>query len=102
VDPDILRAGLAHVATGAAEAGRGLADLDVALWAPPPVALDGELARAPPRGAGGPPPAPSAAGPLQRRGPAGGRAPAARVRCLAARHRRLPTSRAGAGSSGPA
>lgn len=45
VDPDILRAGLAHVATGAAEAGRGLADLDVALWAPTSVALDGELAR---------------------------------------------------------
>lgn len=45
VDPDILRAGLAHVATGAREAGRRLADLDVALWAPTSVAADGDLAR---------------------------------------------------------
>ena len=45
VDPDILKAGLAHVAAGAREAGRSLADLDVALWAPTSVSEDGDLAR---------------------------------------------------------
>ncbi len=45
VDPDILRAGLAHVAAGAQAAGRTLEDLDVALWAPMSVARDGALAR---------------------------------------------------------
>jgi 5,10-methylenetetrahydromethanopterin reductase len=45
VDPRILRAGLAHVATGARETGRALGDLDIALWAPTSVARDRALAR---------------------------------------------------------
>jgi 5,10-methylenetetrahydromethanopterin reductase len=45
VDPDILRAGLGHVAAGARESGRALGELDVALWAPMSVARDGALAR---------------------------------------------------------
>lgn len=45
VEPDILKAGVARVAAGAREAGRSLADLDVALWAPTSVSEDGDLAR---------------------------------------------------------
>ncbi len=45
VVPDILRAGLTHVAAGAAASGRTLDDLDVALWAPMSIARDGALAR---------------------------------------------------------
>jgi 5,10-methylenetetrahydromethanopterin reductase len=45
VDPDILRAGLGHVAAGARESGRALGDLDIGLWAPMSVARDGALAR---------------------------------------------------------
>jgi 5,10-methylenetetrahydromethanopterin reductase len=44
-DPGILRAGLGFVAAGAAEAGRRLADLDVAVWAPMSVGPDRMLAR---------------------------------------------------------
>jgi 5,10-methylenetetrahydromethanopterin reductase len=43
--PEILRAGLAAVAAGAAETGRRLADLDVAIWAPMSVGPDRALAR---------------------------------------------------------
>lgn len=43
--PPILEAGLRCVAAGAAESGRRLADLDVVLWAPMSIALDGGLAR---------------------------------------------------------
>lgn len=43
--PDILRAGLEHVAAGARASGRALADLDVALWAPMSIGPDGALAR---------------------------------------------------------
>src|SRR5206468_10249853 len=32
--PDIVRAGLGHVAVGAEQAGKRLADLDIAIWAP--------------------------------------------------------------------
>jgi len=45
VDPEILRAGLGCVAAGAADAGRRLADLDVAIWAPTSVGPDRALAR---------------------------------------------------------
>ena len=45
VDPEILRAGLTCVAAGASEAGRRLADLDVAIWAPMSVGPDRALAR---------------------------------------------------------
>jgi 5,10-methylenetetrahydromethanopterin reductase len=45
VDPDILRAGLGHVAAGARDSGRALGDLDIGLWAPMSVARDGALAR---------------------------------------------------------
>lgn len=45
VSPPILRAGLACVQAGAAERGRSLADLDVALWAPVSIGRDGRLAR---------------------------------------------------------
>jgi 5,10-methylenetetrahydromethanopterin reductase len=45
VDPDIIRAGLGHVAAGARESGRALGDLDIGLWAPMSVARDGALAR---------------------------------------------------------
>jgi len=45
VQPDVLDAALAHVATGAKAGGRELADLDVALWAPMSVGRDGALAR---------------------------------------------------------
>jgi 5,10-methylenetetrahydromethanopterin reductase len=43
--PEILRAGLAHVADGAGERGRSLADLDVALWTPTAVGRDRQQAR---------------------------------------------------------
>ncbi len=43
--PPILRAGLDCIATGAAEAGKTLSDLDVVLWAPMSIARDGALAR---------------------------------------------------------
>jgi 5,10-methylenetetrahydromethanopterin reductase len=43
--PSIVRAALDVVAAGAAERGRRLADLDVALWAPMSIARDGALAR---------------------------------------------------------
>jgi 5,10-methylenetetrahydromethanopterin reductase len=43
--PEILRAGLAHVADGAHERGRRLADLDVALWTPTAVGRDRQQAR---------------------------------------------------------
>lgn len=43
--PEILRAGLAHVADGARERGRRLADLDVALWTPTAVGRDRQQAR---------------------------------------------------------
>jgi 5,10-methylenetetrahydromethanopterin reductase len=43
--PEILRAGLAHVADGAREGGRRLADLDVALWTPTAVGRDRQQAR---------------------------------------------------------
>jgi 5,10-methylenetetrahydromethanopterin reductase len=45
VDPEILRAGVACVAAGAAEIGRHLDDLDVAIWAPASVGRDGTVAR---------------------------------------------------------
>lgn len=45
VRPDVLRAGLECVAAGAREAGKPLADLDVAIWAPMAVGRDRELAR---------------------------------------------------------
>jgi 5,10-methylenetetrahydromethanopterin reductase len=45
VRPDILRAGLECVATGAHAAGRQLGDLDVAIWAPMSVGRDRALAR---------------------------------------------------------
>jgi 5,10-methylenetetrahydromethanopterin reductase len=45
VDPGVLRAGLAHVAAGAGAAGRGLGDLDVALWAPMAIGRDRAQAR---------------------------------------------------------
>jgi 5,10-methylenetetrahydromethanopterin reductase len=44
-DPDILRAGIACVASGAREAGRPLSDLDIAIWAPMSVGPDRALAR---------------------------------------------------------
>src|SRR5262249_56885256 len=50
VDPDVLRAGAAQVAAGAAESGRRLQDLDVAIWAPASVGRDGAVARAHARG----------------------------------------------------
>jgi 5,10-methylenetetrahydromethanopterin reductase len=43
--PEILRAGLAHLADGAHERGRRLADLDVALWTPTAVGRDRQQAR---------------------------------------------------------
>lgn len=43
--PEILKAGLAHVADGARERGRCLADLDVALWTPTAVGRDRQQAR---------------------------------------------------------
>lgn len=43
--PPILRSGLERVAAGAAEGGRRLGDLDVALWAPMSVSRDRALAR---------------------------------------------------------
>ena len=43
VDPEVLRAGVACVAAGAAESGRRLDDLDVAIWAPASVGRDGML-----------------------------------------------------------
>jgi 5,10-methylenetetrahydromethanopterin reductase len=43
--PEILRAGLAHVADGAHERGRHLTDLDVALWTPTAVGRDRQQAR---------------------------------------------------------
>jgi 5,10-methylenetetrahydromethanopterin reductase len=45
VAPEILRAGLAHVADGAAERGRKLAELDVVLWVPTAVGRDRAQAR---------------------------------------------------------
>jgi 5,10-methylenetetrahydromethanopterin reductase len=45
VDPEVLRAGVARVAAGAAASGRRLDDLDVAIWAPASVGRDGALAR---------------------------------------------------------
>jgi len=45
VDPDILRAGLGFVAQGAREAGRTLADLDLAIWAPTSIGPDRAVAR---------------------------------------------------------
>jgi len=45
VRPDILRAGLDCVAAGARAAGKHVADLDVAIWAPMSVGRDRELAR---------------------------------------------------------
>jgi len=45
VSPPILRAGLACVEAGAAERGRRLTDLDIALWAPMSIGRDGRLAR---------------------------------------------------------
>jgi 5,10-methylenetetrahydromethanopterin reductase len=45
VDPEILRAGVACVAAGAAESGRRLDDLDIAIWAPASVGRDGTVAR---------------------------------------------------------
>ena len=50
VDPEVLRAGVACVAAGAAESGRRLDDLDVAIWAPASVGRDGMLARDQARG----------------------------------------------------
>ena len=43
--PDVLRAGLEHVAAGAREAGRALGDLDVAIWAPMSMGPDRAAAR---------------------------------------------------------
>jgi 5,10-methylenetetrahydromethanopterin reductase len=43
--PEILKAGLAHVAEGAHERGRRVADLDVALWTPTAVGHDRQQAR---------------------------------------------------------
>jgi 5,10-methylenetetrahydromethanopterin reductase len=43
--PDVLRAGLAHVARGAAAAGRAPGDLDIAIWAPMSIGPDGARAR---------------------------------------------------------
>ncbi len=43
--PEILRAGLGHVAEGARERGRKLADLDVVLWTPTAVGRDRVVAR---------------------------------------------------------
>jgi 5,10-methylenetetrahydromethanopterin reductase len=45
VMPEILRAGLEHVAAGAREAGRDPASLDMAIWAPMSIGRDRELAR---------------------------------------------------------
>jgi 5,10-methylenetetrahydromethanopterin reductase len=45
VDPDVLRAGVVCVAAGAAESGRRLDDLDVAIWVPASIGRDGALAR---------------------------------------------------------
>ena len=45
VDADILRAGVGCVASGVVESGRRLADVDIAIWAPASVGLDGTLAR---------------------------------------------------------
>ena len=45
VQPDVLNPALAHVAAGAKARGRGLGDLDVALWAPMSIGRDGALAR---------------------------------------------------------
>jgi 5,10-methylenetetrahydromethanopterin reductase len=45
VAPEILRAGLTHVAAGAAERGRKLADVDVVLWVPTAVGRDRAKAR---------------------------------------------------------
>jgi 5,10-methylenetetrahydromethanopterin reductase len=44
-DPDILRAGIACVASGAREAGRPVSDLDLAIWAPMSVGADRARAR---------------------------------------------------------
>jgi alkanesulfonate monooxygenase SsuD/methylene tetrahydromethanopterin reductase-like flavin-dependent oxidoreductase (luciferase family) len=44
-EPEILRAGLACVASGAREAGKRLSDLDVAIWAPLSVGPDRARAR---------------------------------------------------------
>jgi 5,10-methylenetetrahydromethanopterin reductase len=45
VDPDVLRAGVECIAAGAAESGRRLDALDVAIWAPASIGRDGALAR---------------------------------------------------------
>ena len=45
VQPDVLNAALAHVARGASAGGRGLHDVDVALWAPMSIGRDRALAR---------------------------------------------------------
>jgi 5,10-methylenetetrahydromethanopterin reductase len=45
VSPDVLRVAFERVADGAAERGRSLADLDVALWAPMSIGRDRERAR---------------------------------------------------------
>ncbi len=45
VAPDVLRAGLDHVASGARASGRGLGDLDIALWAPMSIGRDRAQAR---------------------------------------------------------
>lgn len=45
VDPEILRAGLGFVARGAADSGRALGDLDIAIWAPMSIGPDRALAR---------------------------------------------------------
>ena len=45
VDPEILRAGVRHVAAGAGETGRTLGDLDIAIWAPASIGRDRTVAR---------------------------------------------------------
>lgn len=45
VTPEILRAGLAHVAAGAAERGCGLSELDLLLWVPTAIGHDRVRAR---------------------------------------------------------
>jgi 5,10-methylenetetrahydromethanopterin reductase len=45
VSPDVLRVAFDRVAAGAAERGRTLADIDVALWAPMSIGRDRERAR---------------------------------------------------------
>jgi 5,10-methylenetetrahydromethanopterin reductase len=45
VQPEVLVPALGHVAAGARASGRGLADLDVALWAPMSIGRDRALAR---------------------------------------------------------